>query len=251
MAKMNIFHYFPQDSLIHTFNTRFKFIVIFFFSLASLNTSFIGLVLLSVFMIASFVLSKLPFLLLLRDLKYFLFFIPIIILVPAFKIEGTSIDNPILSNLSIEGLEYGLSYAWKLILFLILGTLIIGTTTLSSITQTVEYFLTPIPFIPAAKIAFMIGLTINFLPLVFDQANEILSAQKSRGVEKQKNPIKRIRFLIYPLLVKTFKRVDEMAFAMEARCYTGNRTKKKVVINQQDWVMLLIAVLVCLVAVVI
>jgi len=97
----------------------------------------------------------------------------------------------------------------------------------------------------------MIGLTINFLPLLFDQANEILSAQKARGIEKQKNPIKRIRFLIYPLLVKTFQRVDEMAFAMEARCYTGNRTKKKVAITQQDWMMLLIGVLVCLVAVII
>jgi len=140
---MNIFHYFPQDSLIHKLNTRFKFIVIFFFSLASLNTNFTGLVILTVFMIGSFALSKLPFLLLLKDLKYFLFFIPIIVLVPAFKIEGTSIDHSILSNLSIEGLHYGLNYAWKLILFLILGTLIIGSTTLSSITQTVEYFLTP------------------------------------------------------------------------------------------------------------
>ena len=251
MAKMNIFHYFPQDSLIHKFNTRFKFIVIFFFSLASLNTNFTGLVILSVFMIGSFVLSRLPFLLLLKDLKYFLFFIPIIILIPAFKIKGTNFDTPILSYLSIEGLQYGLNYAWKLILFLILGTLIIGTTTLSSITDTVEYFLAPIPFIPATKIALMIGLTINFVPLLFDQANEILSAQKSRGVEKQKNPIKRIRYLVYPILVKTFKRVDEIAFAMEARCYTGERTKKKESINQQDWVMLVIVVLVCGVAMVI
>ncbi|MFK7935805.1 MAG: energy-coupling factor transporter transmembrane protein EcfT [Saprospiraceae bacterium] len=245
MAEMNIFRYFPQDSPVHRLHTRCKFVILFCFSFACLNTNTIGLSILSFLLIIVFLLAKLPFRTLLKDLKYFLFFIPIIIIVPALKATNGGVDDATVSLWNNEGLWYGIHYAWKLLLFLALGTILIGATTISSITNTIEWLLTPIPFIPETKVALMISLTVTFIPLIADQTQEILNAQKARGVGKQRNPITRIRYIVYPLVVKTLSRIDEIAFAMEARCYNEQRTKRKTTIRQSDWWILALAVLIC------
>lgn len=246
MAEINIFRYFPQKSPIHQLHTRFKFIVLFFFSLSCLNTNILGLSVLSLALVLVFFMAKLPLRALWQDFRYFLLFIPIIVVVPALKTEITGSGNSSWLSIDNEGLQYGIYYAYRLLLFFAIGTILIGTTTISSITSTVEWLLTPIPFIPQVRVAFMISLTINFIPLIAEQVQEIQYAQKSRGIGRQKNPIKRIRYLLYPLMTKMLARIDEIAFAMENRCYNEERTKQVTPIYLSDWYMLLGASCVCM-----
>ena len=95
-----------------------------------------------------------------------------------------------------------------------------------------------------AAVATMFSLTFVLIPLVFDEVSEMLEAQKARCITGRKNPIKRISFLILPLLRQTFMRVDEMVLAMESRCYSEIRTKTAFTAKTNDWLLLAFAVIV-------
>ena len=185
-------------------------------------------------------IAQLPMKLLLKSMKYFIFLLMIIVIVNAFTVEGTPVGKFPLSNISIEGLIKGLRYAWQIILIIILCTIITSTTTLLTVRNSVEWFLRPIPFICEFKIATMISLTFVLVPVIFKQISEIITAQKTRCIEGRKNIIKRLLFLVCPLLLRTFKRADEIVFAMEARCYSQNRTKAVFEIDSKDLAALFI-----------
>jgi energy-coupling factor transporter transmembrane protein EcfT len=90
----------------------------------------------------------------------------------------------------------------------------------------------------------MFSLTFVLIPLIFDQASEILDAQKARCIEGRKNPIQRMTFLAYPLLLHTFIRADEIVYAMESRCYSEDRTPVVFKTTSIDWLMLIFSGLV-------
>lgn len=83
----------------------------------------------------------------------------------------------------------------------------------------------PVPFIPEVQVATMINLTFLLIPVIFDNYSEMMSAQKSRCIQLRKNPIKRVNFIVFPLLSRTLRRADEIVYAMESRCYCEERTR--------------------------
>ncbi|MCK5311663.1 MAG: energy-coupling factor transporter transmembrane protein EcfT, partial [Desulfobacteraceae bacterium] len=87
-----------------------------------------------------------------------------------------------------------------------------------------EWFLRPVPFIPEKRASLMIGLSIRFLPLIIEQAKQVSDAQKARCSDNQKNPVIKISRLIFPILKKTFQTADNLALAMESRCFSEDRT---------------------------
>jgi energy-coupling factor transporter transmembrane protein EcfT len=80
------------------------------------------------------------------------------------------------------------------------------------------------------------------IPVIFDSYTEMMNAQKSRCVELQKNPIKRVNFIVFPLLSRTLRRTDEIVYAMESRCYSEVRTRAIFKTNKIDWLILTICV---------
>jgi energy-coupling factor transporter transmembrane protein EcfT len=104
------------------------------------------------------------------------------------------------------------------------GLIVSLTTKPSSVKGAVQWFLKPVPFIPEKRVGVMISLALKFMPLILKQINEILNARKARCGDLEKNPIKRIRGLVLPLLKKTFLSADNLVFAMESRCYDDDRT---------------------------
>jgi len=85
----------------------------------------------------------------------------------------------------------------------------------------------------------MMGLILRFIPVIFDQAGEIVDAQKARGVENRKNPVYRLTKLALPLMRRTFERADNLVAAMEARGFTENRTDPELALHKRDWISLI------------
>lgn len=246
MAELNILHYMPGKSIIHRMDGRIKLLCMILFSIAaSAAIRTLALVILSLVFLTALFGAKLPIKKLFTELKYFLFLIILVFIVHAFSIPGTPIIHLPLLNPTREGLLSGLFFGWRIILLITISMILTATTTLSTLKNAIEWLLRPIPFIPETKIATMISLTFTLMPLIFDQASEILDAQKARCIAGRKNPVARIVFLVFPLLLQTFRRADEMVGAMESRCYSEKRTPAEFRTTFKDWMVLIFVGVVC------
>jgi energy-coupling factor transporter transmembrane protein EcfT len=127
------------------------------------------------------------------------------------------------------------------------GLSFVFTTRSSEIKAAVEWMLKPIPWVLAKRIAIMLSLIARFIPVIFEQAKKTAEAQRARGVENRKNPIYRLKMFGIPLMRRVFERADKLALAMEARCYSENRTDALLSSNIRDWIALAGVVCLCLI----
>ena len=108
-----------------------------------------------------------------------------------------------------------------------------------------QWFLKPVAFIPAKRVATMMGLIARFIPAILNQARETAEAQRARCVENRKNPLYRLIQIGAPLIRRTFEQADRLTVAMEARCYSENRTDPALSVTRLDWIALLIILIMC------
>jgi energy-coupling factor transporter transmembrane protein EcfT len=139
---------------------------------------------------------------------------------------------------SKEGLLAGALICWQMAAIVVLGFVFVTTTRTSEIKAGVEWFLAPVPLIPEKRVATMISLLVRFLPVVLGQAKETLDAQRARGIENRKNPIYRLTKLSVPLMRRVFESAENLAVAMEARCYSENRTAFVFSSGMREWLAL-------------
>ena len=152
----------------------------------------------------------------LKGLRIFLIFFLIMVAARSFNGEGKTF----LGGFSLPGLINGLVFSWRLTMALFVGQLFALTADPMDIRQGIYRILKHLPFVPAGRIATMFGLTIAFIPLVFDQYKEVKAAYLSRLGNLCKNPLKKINALASPLLEMVLRRAEEITDAMESRCYS-------------------------------
>ena len=250
MAELTVFGYRPGDSMLHSLDVRVKILSLIVIGLTSLNADPIGL---SVFTAVSFALilnTRLRFMTVLKELRYFLVLLLFVFFARALSMPGSPAFELKGVILTREGLYYGTLICWRLLLVVLLGASFVATTKPSEIRAAVEWFLKPFPFIPRKRVATMIGLIVRFMPAILDQAKETSDAQRARGIENRKNPVYRLKKLALPLLCKTFQNADELAVAMEARCYSENRTDPSLSSGGNDRIALFVVAGLCVLAVV-
>jgi energy-coupling factor transporter transmembrane protein EcfT len=129
-----------------------------------------------------------------------------------------------------------------LLIIALFGFLFMFSTPSGHIKAAVEWFLRPFGFIPAKHIATMMGLIVRFIPVILNQAKETAEAQRARCLENRKNPFYRITRLAIPLIRRTFEQADRLIVAMEARCYSENRSDPDLSVNRIDWIALFILI---------
>jgi energy-coupling factor transporter transmembrane protein EcfT len=156
---------------------------------------------------------------------------------PIFEFVGISVTK--------EGISDGIVVCWRLFDVIVLGVLLVSTTRSSEVKAAVEWFFAPIPLVPAKRVSTMMGLLLRFLPVILDQARETADAQRARGIENRKNPVYRMRKWGVPLMRRTFERADKLALAMEARCYSEERTDQALASNKNDWLVLAAVIGMC------
>jgi len=240
MAELTSFSYVAGNSLLHRLDARLKILAIVLLSLVVFNIDFAGLGILSAVLLGAVMQARLPLGSGIRELRYFSVLLLLIFVARVLSTGGPALFSLKYFTVSKMGLVDGALVCWRLALILILGFAFASTTPPSAVKAAVQWILKPVPFIPEKKIALMMGLIVRFVPVILDQARETAEAQKARGVENRKNPVYRLIKLGFPLLRRTFERADDLVVAMEARCFTENRTDPELILHKRDWAALIV-----------
>lgn len=246
LKDITIGQYFPGESPIHKLDPRvkivltFTFIILIFF--VQTYWAYVGIL---AYIGAITLLSRIPVRYLLRGLKPLLFIIVITFVINMFFTTG---ERVILKwrfiVLTWEGIHQAVFMALRLI-FLVVGTsLLTLTTSPIALTDGIEQLLNPLKAIkfPAHELAMMMTIALRFIPTLLEETDKIMKAQMARGADFESgNILQRARSLVpllVPLFISAFRRADELAMAMESRCYRGgeNRTRMKILrIHVRDY----------------
>lgn len=238
---ITIGQYVPGDSFVHKLDSRVKILIslIYIIDLFIVN-NFKGYIFIVAFALLSIIISKVQFTYIYKGLK------PILILVlitAALNILMTSGSNPPLYHWKFitiykEGLTLAAFMVLRLV-FLIIGTsLLTLTTSPIELTDGIEKLLNPLKRIgiPAHELAMMMTIALRFIPTLMDETDKIMKAQMARGADFESgNLLQRAKSLIpilVPLFISSFRRADELAMAMEARCYRGGEGRTRMNILQ-------------------
>lgn len=239
--------YYPANSFVHKMDARIKILIAIAYIVAVFlvqSFHFLGFLACLLFVIVATAVAKVPFLKVLRSIKGILFFI---IFSAVLQIFFNSSGNPVLEWNFIYITDIGLLNAGFIvarITLVVLGaSLLTLTTSPVELADGIESLLYPLKFIkfPVHEFALIMSIALRFIPTLLDETDRIIKAQKARGADFESgNLFKRAKALIpvlIPLLISSFRRADELADAMDARCYAGskNRTRyKKMKISWRD-----------------
>lgn len=238
MPPIIIGQYVPRDSLVHRLDPRSKLIAVFIFIIIIfLADSFTAYGVISLFIVLSILLSRVPLSFVVRGMKPILLIVIITFLLHLFLTKEGEIIYQIGSlKFYSDGLIQGAFIALRLLFLVIFTTLLTLTTTPIEITDGIESLLNPLKRfrIPVHEFALMLSIALRFIPTLLEEAEKIIKAQTARGVEFSSGPLKeRVKSvvpLLIPLFISAFKRAEDLAIAMEARGYRGGegRTKLRV-----------------------
>jgi biotin transport system permease protein len=194
--------------------------------------------------------TGLPLKLALKDLRYVLLLLLFVFMARSLSVPGSPVVEFKGITVTREGLYEGAMVCWRLVIVIMTGLSFVLTTRSSEIKAAVEWMLKPFPWIPAKRIAIMMGLVVRFIPIIFEQAKKTMDAQRARGVENRKNPVYRLKMFSIPLMRRIFERADKLVLAMESRCYSENRTDSLLSSGVKDWIALIGVVCLCLIIII-
>ncbi len=236
LKDITIGQYFPGKSVIHSLDPRFKIIITgIFISMLFAANSFIALGIGVVFLLLAFLLSKIPLKLMLKSLKPI---IPIIIFTSVlniFFITGVPLFKLGFIKITRDGLELSAFMIIRIVALIMGSSLLTYTTSPITLTDAIERLLSPLKKIkvPVHELAMMMTIALRFIPTLIEETDKIISAQKARGADMESGNLlqraKAMTPILIPLFVSAFRRAEELALAMECRCYQGGdgRTRLK------------------------
>ncbi len=226
--------YFPGSSFIHKLDPRTKIMIMFaYVVIVFMIQNFEGYIALTAFLAVCVTVSKISPKYLIKGLKPILIFIVFTGLFNLFLTSGTIVWHWWIFTITKEGISFAAFMVLRLV-FLILGTsLLTLTTSPIALTDGIEHLLSPFKKIgvPAHEIAMMMTIALRFIPTLLDETDKIMKAQSARGASLDSGNIlsraKAMVPILIPLFISAFRRADELATAMECRCYRGgeNRTR--------------------------
>ena len=233
--------YYPTNSLVHKLDARVKllltilFVVVIFFI-----KSYFGFMLTAFVLVVIILAARVPILSVLKSVRGILFIIIFTSLLNLFFIkQGDVLVSWQIARTTFVITKTGVHTTIKMVLRLVLlisgASLLSLTTTPVQLADGVESLMSPLKLIkvPVRDIAMIMSIALRFIPTLFEETNKIIAAQKARGASFDTGNIfaraKAMMPVLIPLFVNSFRRADELAFAMDARCYnaTDKRTKMK------------------------
>ncbi len=245
LADIMLGQYFPGSSIIHQLDPRTKIIsTILFISSVFLAESYQAYGVVAAFIAMILALAGIPLIMILRSLKPLWFIIILTLFIHIFTTPGTVVYNIGVLTVTKEGLRQGAMMSLRLIFLIIVSSVLTFTTSPVTLTDGIERLLRPFKKIgvPAHELAMMMTIALRFIPTLLEETDRIMKAQMARGADfTSGNIIRRARNMIpllIPLFISAFRRADELATAMEARCYRGGdyRTRmKELKIKGKDW----------------
>lgn len=237
MKDVSFGSYYPANSFVHKMDARAKILIAIAYMVAVFLVSsfhFLGFAACLAFVIIATAVAKVPFLKVLKSVKAVVFFVVFsAVLQLFFNKQGTPLwENGFITDVGL--LNAGFIIA-RILLIVLGASLLTLTTTPVQLADGIEGLLYPLKFIkfPVHEFALIMSIALRFIPTLISETDRIIKAQKARGADFESgNLFRRIKALIpvlIPLLISSFRRADELADAMDSRCYAGskNRTKYK------------------------
>jgi len=253
LKDITIGQYIPGDTPVHNLDPRIKIIITFVFIAALFFINkFFGYLFVVAFMMLAIVLSKIPVKYIFKGLKPLIVIILLTVALNIFMTEGEVIYTIWKLKVTKEGLIQAAFMALRLIFLITGASLLTLTTSPISLTDGIEKLLNPLRRIgvPAHELAMMMTIALRFIPTLLEETDKIMKAQMARGADFETgNIISRAKAmvpLLVPLFISAFRRADELALAMEARCYRGgeNRTRmKQLSIEFRDYMAMFITII--------
>ena len=236
MKNITIGQYYPADSILHKLDPRVKFLgtLVFIISLFLIK-GLAGYVFVTVVLATLIKLSKVPFGMMLKGMKAIIFILIITVIFNMLFTPGEAIFTVWRLTITKEGVVQALRMAVRLSYLIIGSSIMTLTTTPNQLTDAMENLFNPLKVIkvPVHEISMMMSIALRFIPILMEETDKIMKAQIARGADFESgNLIKRVTNMIpllVPLFVSAFQRANDLAMAMEARCYHGGegRTQMK------------------------
>ena len=228
--------YYQADSVVHRLDPRVKLVstILYIISLFLFQNA-VGYLIAALFLAAVIKISKVPFRFMVRGMKAILFLLLITVVFNLFLTPGEPLVHIWKLTITDKGLKTAIFMALRLS-FLIIGSSVMTlTTTPNQLTDGLEKLLGPLKKVrvPVHEISMMMSIALRFIPILLEETDKIMKAQIARGADFESgNLIKKAKALVpllVPLFISAFRRANDLAMAMEARCYRGgeHRTKMK------------------------
>ena len=254
LRDITIGQHFPGNSLVHRFDPRLKLVLtIAYIVLLFAASNPLGLALSILFLAVMYKVAKIPGKMILKSLKPIL---PIVIFTALLNLffvsgEGEPLVHIWFLTIYAEGVRYAVLMAVR-VMALIAGTsLLTYTTSPIVLTDAIEQLLKTLGKLhfPVHELAMMMSIALRFIPTLIEETDKIMNAQKARGAQldtgKMTDRVKALVPVLIPLFISAFRRADELAMAMECRCYRGGdgRTRLKVLrCEKQDYIDLAVCI---------
>ena len=238
LRDITIGQHFPGNSLLHRMDPRVKLVLtVAYIVMLFVGSNPAGLAISIVFLTALYLTAKIPLKMVARSVKPILPIILFTAVLNLFFMTGTS--EPLLAwwifKIYREGVYYAIVMAVRIICLIAGTSLLTYTTSPIVLTDAIEQLLKPLArlHLPVHELAMMMTIALRFIPTLIEETDKIMNAQKARGAQLDSGKLsQRVRALIpvlIPLFISAFRRADELAMAMECRCYHGGegRTRLK------------------------
>ena len=236
LGDITIGQYYPGDSVLHKLDPRTKIlaILVYMVSLFIVN-NFYGLLGMMAISILAVAVSKVPIKYFFRGLKMIIFIVLLTVALQMFMTPGDVVWQWSFLKITKEGIRQAVFMGTRLVLLISITSILTLTTTPIALTDGIERLLKPFRRfgVPAHELAMMMSIALRFIPTLVEETDKIMKAQAARGASFDTgNLIEKVKALVpllVPLFLSAFQRADELAIAMEARCYHGgtNRTRLK------------------------
>ena len=254
LKDITIGQYFPGNSLIHRLDPRFKIVITLIYVLMLFTGSnIICLAVGGVYTIIALLLSRIPFKMFWKSVKPLL---PFLILTAVLNVllvdSGDVYFKWKFIKITAGGVNISVFMIIRIVLLIMGSSLLTYTTSPITLTDAIERLLSPLKLLrfPVHELAMMMSIALRFVPTLIEETDKIMSSQNARGAEidtgsfvtRAKNMIS----ILVPLFISSFRRADELATAMECRCYNGGegRTRlRQLKASARDFVALAVTLL--------
>ena len=243
MKDVTFGQYYPAESVIHRLDARAKIIFSLLYMIGIFFVvSYTMYLAVFIFLVSVVALAKIPLKLMFKSVKAILFilFFTAIINVLFYK-QG----NVLVEWWKIRITDEGINFAVKMVLrlsLLVMGTsLLTFTTTPTALTDAIESLLKPLTYIkvPVHDLAIIMSIALRFIPGLIEETDKIMMAQKARGANLDTgNFVQKIKAMLpvlIPLFVSAFRRADELADALDSRCYNASPKRTKMKVLKYEW----------------
>lgn len=239
LTDITLGQYYPGNSFLHRMDPRAKILCTMIFIVAIfLAQDFWSYLLVTAFILASILVSGVPVKMVWKAVKPLWIILLFTMLIHIFTTPGTELFTWGWIHISEEGVRNGILMTLRLVYLIAFSSLLTYTTSPIVLTDGIEALLMPFKRVgvPAHELAMMMTIALRFIPTLLEETDRIMKAQASRGADFSTGNMwhraKAMVPLLVPLFISAFRRADDLATAMEARCYRGGEGRTKMHVLQ-------------------